>query len=63
MVFPYKEEEIDGDTTIVSAFYPDGMQEVEDKLNHRPRKTLGRRTPHKLFMGLKDNLRKYRILF
>ena len=30
------------------------IQEVENKLNHRPRKTLGWRTPYEVFYGLKE---------
>jgi len=29
------------------------IQEVENKLNHRPRKTLGWKTPYEVFYGLK----------
>jgi len=32
---------------------PEIIQEVENKLNHRPRKTLGWRTPYEVFYGLK----------
>jgi len=32
---------------------PKMIQEVENKLNHRPRKTLGWRTPYEVFYGLK----------
>jgi len=32
---------------------PERIQEVENKLNHRPRKTLGWRTPYEVFYGLK----------
>lgn len=33
---------------------PERIQEVENKLNHRPRKTLGWRTPYEVFYGLKE---------
>lgn len=30
----------------------DDIQEIEDKINHRPRKNLGWKTPHEVFYGL-----------
>ena len=33
---------------------PEMIQEVEDKLNYRPRKTLGWRTPYEVFYGLEE---------
>ena len=33
---------------------PERIQEVEDKLHHRPRKTLGWRTPYEVFYGLEE---------
>jgi IS30 family transposase len=34
----------------------DEIQQVMDKLNHRPRKTLGFRTPHEIFFKTKTSL-------
>jgi len=33
---------------------PERIQEVENKLNHRPRKTLGWKTPYEVFYGVKS---------
>ena len=35
--------------TDLRAFSPDDLTAVEHRLNHRPRKTLGWRTPHQIF--------------
>ncbi len=38
------------------------IQEIEDKINHRPRKNLGWKTPYEVFYGVKWLPKSYLVM-